>query len=151
LDALSDGRLTVGLGVGAREDDFTAVAAPFHRRGKRFDAQLEIMQRIWSGQPLSEETGLIGPRPVQPTGPEIILGGVSPTAIRRIGRWGNGYIAETTGPERAEKLFRLAEEAWQEASRPGKPLLLAAMLPSTLTLLSEPVTPFSIITPSQDQ
>ncbi len=125
LDALSEGRLTVGLGVGAREDDFLAVAAPFHRRGKHFDAQLDLMQRIWSGQPLSEDIGVIGPRPVQLAGPEIILGGVSPTAIRRVGRWGNGYIAGTTGPERADKLFRLAEEAWQEAGRPGTPRLLA--------------------------
>ena len=37
LDALSGGRLTLGLGVGGREDDFHAVAAPFHRRGKHFE------------------------------------------------------------------------------------------------------------------
>lgn len=125
LDVLSDGRLTVGLGVGAREDDFTAVAAPFHRRGKHFEAQLAMMRQILSGQPPDKGVGVIGPRPIQPAGPEIILGGVLPAALRRVGRWGNGYIAGTTGPERADILFRMAEEAWQGAGRPGKPRLLA--------------------------
>jgi len=103
LDALSDGRLTVGLGVGAREDDFTAVTAPFHSRGKRFDAQLEIMQRVWSGQPLNQDIAPIGPRPVQPEGPEILLGGSSSAALRRLGRWGSGYVAGTTTVELANQ------------------------------------------------
>jgi alkanesulfonate monooxygenase SsuD/methylene tetrahydromethanopterin reductase-like flavin-dependent oxidoreductase (luciferase family) len=124
LDALSHGRLTVGMAVGAREDDFIAIATPFHHRGKRFDAQLEIMQRLWSGQPLNENIGPIGPQPVQRAGPEIILGGVSPAAIRRVGRWGNGFLAGVAGPERADKDFRMAENAWKEAGRAGKPRLL---------------------------
>jgi alkanesulfonate monooxygenase SsuD/methylene tetrahydromethanopterin reductase-like flavin-dependent oxidoreductase (luciferase family) len=125
LDALSEGRLTVGVGVGIREDDFTAVEAPFHNRGKRFDAQLEIMQRVWSGQPLNQDMAVIGPRPVQPEGPEIILGGNSPAALRRIGRWGSGYIAGTTTVELADQCYRMAEHVWQEAGRAGKPRLLA--------------------------
>src|SRR6266404_5515491 len=40
LDALCGGRLTLGLGVGGREDDYRAVAVPFNRRGKYFDEQL---------------------------------------------------------------------------------------------------------------
>lgn len=127
LDALSDGRLTVGLGVGAREDDFEAVGVPFHNRGKRFDAQLEIMHRVWSGQPLNEDIAAIGPRPVQPEGPEILIGGNSPAALRRLGRWGNGYIAGTTTMERANQLYRMTERVWQEAGRAGKPRLLACV------------------------
>src|SRR5579862_4971267 len=40
LDALSGGRLTLGLGIGGREDDYLAAGVPFHRRGKIFDEQL---------------------------------------------------------------------------------------------------------------
>src|ERR1700753_1836706 len=43
LDAISNGRLTLGLGVGIREDDFLAASAPYHKRGKIFDEQLETM------------------------------------------------------------------------------------------------------------
>src|SRR5215469_6395211 len=88
LDALSGGRLTLGLGVGGRENDFRAVAAPFRSRGKYFDEQLAIMKRIWSDLPLSADVGPIGPLPVQQGGPEILIGGYTPASIERVGRWG---------------------------------------------------------------
>jgi Luciferase-like monooxygenase len=82
LDVLSNGRLTLGLGVGGREDDFRAAPASFHDRGKRFERQLELMTRIWSGQPVDDETGPIGPAPAQPGGPELLLGASTPKAFR---------------------------------------------------------------------
>jgi alkanesulfonate monooxygenase SsuD/methylene tetrahydromethanopterin reductase-like flavin-dependent oxidoreductase (luciferase family) len=124
LDALSNGRLTLGLGIGGREDDFQAAPASFNDRGKRFEQQLELMTRIWSGQPMNEQTGPIGPAPAQPGGPEILIGGYAPAAISRIQRWGHGYIA-SGNPERVDGFFRLAEQHWQSANRPGKPRLVA--------------------------
>jgi len=124
LDALSGGRLTLGLGVGAREDDYTATSASFHTRGRRFDEQLALMARIWSGQPVSDEVGAIGPAPVQAGGPEVLLGGYSPAAVRRLRRWGNGFMAGGGDPNVAHQFFRQAEEVWQEAGRPGKPRLV---------------------------
>jgi len=124
LDALSGGRLTLGLGVGAREDDFLATSAPFHERGRQFDEQLSVMTRIWSGQPLSEQVGAIGPAPVQDGGPEILLGGYSPAAIQRVRRWGNGFLAGGGDPAIAQRFFHMARTAWQEAERPGQPRLV---------------------------
>jgi alkanesulfonate monooxygenase SsuD/methylene tetrahydromethanopterin reductase-like flavin-dependent oxidoreductase (luciferase family) len=124
LDALSEGRLTLGLGIGARKDDFLAAEAPFHDRGKRFDRQLELMARIWSGQAVSDEIASIGPAPVQAGGPEILLGGYSLPAIKRLGRWGNGFMAGGGDPEGANRFFRATEEVWKEAGRPGKPRLV---------------------------
>jgi alkanesulfonate monooxygenase SsuD/methylene tetrahydromethanopterin reductase-like flavin-dependent oxidoreductase (luciferase family) len=126
LDALSNGRLTLGLGVGGREDDFLAAQVPFHERGKRFDEQLATMTRIWSGQSLSEKVGAIGPAPVQQGGPELLIGGNSPEAIKRIGRWGNGFISGGGGPDSARQGYSAAEQAWKEAGRPGKPRFVAA-------------------------
>src|SRR5437588_6447833 len=50
VDRLSGGRLRLGLGVGGREDDFTAVGAGFHDRGKRFDRDLDLTRRVWAGE-----------------------------------------------------------------------------------------------------
>ena len=127
LDALSGGRLTLGLGIGAREDDYQAAGVPFHRRGKIFDEQLATMQRIWSGERMSESVGPIGPAPAQPGGPEILIGGYAPAAMQRLGKWGNGYISGGGGPQRANDNFRKAETAWREAGRSGQPRLVGCV------------------------
>lgn len=124
LDALSGGRLTLGLGVGGREDDFQAANVPFKRRGRILDEQLDALQSIWSGEPYSVVGKPIGPKPAQAGGPEVLIGGYTPAAIQRLARWGNGYISGGGGPQRAKQVFQLAEEAWKSAGRPGKPRLV---------------------------
>jgi alkanesulfonate monooxygenase SsuD/methylene tetrahydromethanopterin reductase-like flavin-dependent oxidoreductase (luciferase family) len=69
VDALSGGRLTPGLGVGAREDDFQVASAPLHDRARRFEEQLDLMKRVWSGQPVGGGVGPIGPPPTRPGEP----------------------------------------------------------------------------------
>src|SRR3954462_4134091 len=49
IDQISNGRLTLGLAVGGRPDDYEAAGVDFHSRGKIFDAQLEQMGRVWRG------------------------------------------------------------------------------------------------------
>lgn len=127
LDAFSGGRLTLGVGVGAREDDFRAAHTSFHDRGKRFEAQLETMKRAWSGQPLAEDIGPVGPSPVQPGGPELLIGGYSPAAINRLSRWGDGYIAGGAPPPMARQGYALAEQAWKAAGRTGTPRFVTGM------------------------
>ena len=120
IDALSSGRLTLGLGVGSREDDYQAAGVDIHTRGKRFEEQLDILGRLWSGKPLSDTIGPVGPTPVQSGGPEILLGGSTPAALKRAARWGNGYIS-SGGAQQAVPAFQIVQDAWREAARPGKP------------------------------
>jgi len=121
LDALSGGRLTLGLGVGGREDDFQAAGVDFHTRGRRFAEQLEGMRRVWAGEPLVEGIGPIGPVPARQGGPEVLIGGQTPKALSRAARWGEGYIAGGAAPEQARQGYQVVEAAWKEAGRPGKP------------------------------
>jgi alkanesulfonate monooxygenase SsuD/methylene tetrahydromethanopterin reductase-like flavin-dependent oxidoreductase (luciferase family) len=124
LDVISNGRLTLGLGLGNREDDYAAAGVSFKERGKLFDRQLEALERVWSGQALSDSVGAIGPQPVQNGGPELLIGGYSDAAIHRIKRWGHGFISGMGDAQRAEQSFRQVEKAWQEAGRHGKPRLV---------------------------
>jgi alkanesulfonate monooxygenase SsuD/methylene tetrahydromethanopterin reductase-like flavin-dependent oxidoreductase (luciferase family) len=127
LDALSGGRLTLGVGVGAREDDFRAAPASFQNRGKRFEEQLDIMKRVWSGQPLADDIGPIGPPPARPGGPELLIGAYSPHAQQRVARWGDGFISGGAGPDMARQGYSVAEKAWKDAGRPGKPRFVACL------------------------
>src|SRR5215207_713769 len=128
IDALSGGRLTLGLGVGSREDDFQFAPASFHDRASRFEEQLELMKRVWSGQPVSDEVGPIGPPPARPGGPELLIGGYSPTPIQRVGRWADGFISGgVPDPEQVRQMFDLAEESWRAEGREGRPRLVACL------------------------
>jgi alkanesulfonate monooxygenase SsuD/methylene tetrahydromethanopterin reductase-like flavin-dependent oxidoreductase (luciferase family) len=127
LDALSGGRLTLGMAVGRREDDYRAAPASYHDRGRRFDEQLQTMKRIWSGEPLADDTGPLGPAPARKGGPEVLLGGYSPAVLRRLARWGDGFISGGgANPTRVAEFFRPAEEAWKAEGRSGRPRLVGA-------------------------
>ena len=84
------------------------------------------MRRVWSGQPAGEEIGPIGPSPASQAGPELLIGGYSPPAIRRVGRWGDGFISGgIPDPDQVRQMFDLAEQSWMEEGREGKPRLVA--------------------------
>src|SRR5262249_40944005 len=57
---------------------------------------------------------------------EVLIGGYSPRAARRVGRWGDGFISGLTSPKTALELYRTATESWREAARPGRPRFVGA-------------------------
>jgi alkanesulfonate monooxygenase SsuD/methylene tetrahydromethanopterin reductase-like flavin-dependent oxidoreductase (luciferase family) len=122
LDALSGGRLTLGLGLGGREDDFRAAPAPYYGRAQRFEGQLAMMKQIWSGQPPAEGLGPVGPPPARAGGPELLLGGYVPAAIQRVGKWADGFITGgVADPGQAHQLYEIAEASWKAEGRSGRP------------------------------
>jgi alkanesulfonate monooxygenase SsuD/methylene tetrahydromethanopterin reductase-like flavin-dependent oxidoreductase (luciferase family) len=124
LDALSDGRFTLGVGIGVRTDDYTATGTEFHTRGRRVEEQLARLRRIWAGEPADPERGIgpIGPAPVRPGRPEVLLGGYVEKVAGRIARWGDGYLAPVGGdPASNLALWERIRAAWREAGRPGEP------------------------------
>jgi alkanesulfonate monooxygenase SsuD/methylene tetrahydromethanopterin reductase-like flavin-dependent oxidoreductase (luciferase family) len=127
IDVISNGRLTLGIGIGVRENDYLATGLDFHRRGRRIEEQLPILRRLWAGEALSNEMGPIGPRSSRPTGPELLIGGYVPAIVRRIAKWGDGYMAPGGGePESMLKMWQEIEQAWQQAGRQGKPRWVGA-------------------------
>lgn len=122
IDALSGGRLSLGLGVGELVEDFSAVGVEMRGRGKRFEEQLAHMKRIWAGEPMGESGRAIGPPPVQQGGPELLIGGWAPRAMARIGRFADGYAGAIMAEEMiTDEPYQLAAQSWHEHQRPGKP------------------------------
>lgn len=124
LDRLSGGRFTLGLGVGGRADDHEASGTELHTRGKRLDAQIATMRRLWDGERYSDSCDAIGPRPFTPGGPELLFGGFQPPALERVARWGGGLLAAAP-PSWAPQLFDTVRRFWAEYDRPGSPRIVA--------------------------
>jgi alkanesulfonate monooxygenase SsuD/methylene tetrahydromethanopterin reductase-like flavin-dependent oxidoreductase (luciferase family) len=125
LDQLSAGRFILGLAVGARPDDFEVSGTDFHRRGRRMDADLELMHMAWRGEPLAGSPHPLTPRPVNGERVPIVIGGRSDAAVARTVRWGIGWMAGGGGPDFAVPMYERVTSAWQQAGREGKPQLLA--------------------------
>ncbi len=115
LDALSGGRLTLGLAVGARGEDYAASGIDSRGRGRRFGEQLEAIRDIW-------EEGKIGPTPKAP-GPRVLVGGSSGEALARMARYADGYMHGGGPPRAFAGGAAKALTAWSDLGRPGRPQL----------------------------
>ncbi|HEX9410070.1 MAG TPA: LLM class flavin-dependent oxidoreductase, partial [Actinomycetota bacterium] len=123
VDLLSGGRLTLGLGVGAREDDFEVTGQRFGDRGNRFDQALEHIHRVWKGEKVNGAQNPVGPVPVRGMVP-ILIGGRADAAIRRVVQWGIGYTVGGAGPDQVAPFIERVRKAWAEAGREGKPRMV---------------------------
>ena len=124
IDALSGGRMSLGVGVGLRADDYEAAGVAYDRRGQLMDDLLAEMRAAWGG----EERGFagpIGPPPAGQGGPELLIGGTVEAAIRRVVRFGDGWTMGGGAPDDFRKLADGVKEAWAEAGREGEPRLVA--------------------------
>lgn len=94
LDALSRGRVILGVGVGHVEGEFAALGVPFTERGALTSRAIDEIVESW----LNEYVGEVGlaPRPVQKPRPPIWVGGSSKPALRRVAERGDGWIPQGT-------------------------------------------------------
>ncbi len=116
LDALSGGRLVVGLAVGARGSDYDAAGVEHKSRGRRLTEQMIELRTIW-------EEGKIGPKTTRPGGPELLTGGLSDQVFARVARCANGYLHGGGPPHSFANAATKARAAWTDAGRPDRLLL----------------------------
>jgi alkanesulfonate monooxygenase SsuD/methylene tetrahydromethanopterin reductase-like flavin-dependent oxidoreductase (luciferase family) len=114
--AVSGGRLTLGLGVGGRADDFEATRQPFHTRGH------DLLQRAWAGEPVAGSPERVGP-PVPGGRVPVLIGGTVDKAVERTVRWGDGWIAGGGPARMAMPMYERIRAAWKEGGRDGEPRL----------------------------
>lgn len=125
VDQLASGRLTLGVGVGGREQDYRAIGGDFSRRWQRMDAQVARMQRIWAQEPPFDGSDPVGPAPLQPGGPPFVAGVIGPKALARAARWAVGVDdpSAITAVDAAslEAQRQKVVNAWKEAGRSEPP------------------------------
>ena len=128
LDVYARGRITLGVGVGWVKEEVEDLGQDFHDRGKRANEWLEVMRALWTQDVASHhgayfdfEGVISNPKPLQPGGVPIMVGGHSEGAARRAGRYGDEFYPHwsTRGPDR-EALARLWPIVQEEAERTGR-------------------------------
>ncbi len=118
VDALSQGRLVLGLAVGARREDYEVAGIDYRSRGRRLTEQLIALRSLW-------EDSAIGPKTVRQRGPDLLIGGLSDQGYARMARYADGYVHGGGPPRVFARGADKARAAWRDMGRPGKPKIWA--------------------------
>ncbi|HBF98763.1 MAG TPA: hypothetical protein DDW95_09455, partial [Alphaproteobacteria bacterium] len=132
LDHLTEGRFIFGVGVGGEfPKEYEACGVPVKERGARLTEGIKTCKTLWSGETVSnsdskfypfEDVQML-PKPLTPGGPRIWTGGRSAPALRRCGRYCDGWISYVVTPEMyadgLAKISQAAEEAKRDVSQFG--------------------------------
>ena len=124
LDELSGGRFRLGIGVGLNAIEFQALGVDFHTRGRRSEEQVRFMQALWAephttfhGEFHHLDDGGLSLRPKSGRVP-IWFGGHAPATLRRVARYGDGYMPLDYAPgDKALELFEKVRTLIREAGR----------------------------------
>ena len=135
LDVLSNGRVVFGIGSGWLKEEFDSLGLDFHQRGARTDEAIKSLRVLWSPEPASSFHGKhfnfgpvkCFPKPVQKGGVPIVVGGHSPAAARRAGRYGDGFFPAIGEPDKLQELFATVSAEAKKAGRDPRQIELSCM------------------------
>jgi alkanesulfonate monooxygenase SsuD/methylene tetrahydromethanopterin reductase-like flavin-dependent oxidoreductase (luciferase family) len=122
---LSEGRFTLGVGVGGRSDDFEVTKVPFQERGRRMDRMLDLMRRAWRGEAIEGCDSAVNPGPPLRQGVPLLIGGTNDRAFERAVEYGVGWTAGGGTPDQMGPFVERIRKAWNEAGREGDPYTAA--------------------------
>ena len=124
LDQLSGGRFIYGAGVGWFKEEFEALAAPWEQRGRRTDDYLALTKKLWTEEHTAFESRSysipdlgFAPKPAQRPHPPIWVGGHTPPALRRAGRYGDAWFAPGNVGGRLQEMYATVKEEARAADR----------------------------------
>jgi alkanesulfonate monooxygenase SsuD/methylene tetrahydromethanopterin reductase-like flavin-dependent oxidoreductase (luciferase family) len=112
VHALSGGRMTLGIGLGGREDDYVHADVDTEGRGKELDAMLARIKEVWAGDEMGPHTG---------SQPRILVGGSVEASFKRAARFGEGWIAAGAPPDQFAEWRQAFESTWSDSGRSETP------------------------------
>ncbi|GFG51462.1 luciferase [Mycolicibacterium agri] len=124
-DLLSGGRLTVGVGIGGRREDYEAVGAdPATQTMRGMAERVAVMKRVWAGEKVTDSVVPVGPAPLQMGGPRLLVGTIGPKTLRSAAAWADGLAGTTLDldTDKQNEVYDVARAAWAQAGKP-KPFL----------------------------
>ena len=128
LDIVSGGRFDFGIGASWLREEWDAVGLDFDTRGARVDEALEVCRSLWT-EPTVEHHGrffdfdavAFEPKPVQPGGPPVHVGGDGTAALRRVARHGGGWLPMNHSLDMLPASLKALAQLWADHGRSGRP------------------------------
>jgi len=123
---LSDGRAHFSVGAGWMKDEFDIRGIDWKTRGRRMDEMIEVMRKLWSGEPTEHHGEFydfrpLTMRPAPPSSIPILIAGSTPPALRRTATLGDGWIGHGNTPDDAEPVLDEIARLRAEAGRSHEP------------------------------
>jgi len=121
-DMLCGGRLTVGIGVGGRHEDYLAVGAdPSTQTMREMAQRVDVMKRVWAQEKITESVVPVGPPTIHEGGPRLLVGTIGPKTLRSAAPWADGLAGITLDLDVAKQneLFEVGRTAWAQAGKPA--------------------------------
>jgi probable F420-dependent oxidoreductase len=138
IDALSGGRVSIGIGSSWLKEEWQALELDFESRGRRVNEAIEIVQRLLTEDVIEHDgeffhfqpVGFL-PKPVQKPWPPMFIGGDSQAAVRRAALLGDGWIPHMQTPKTLPANLQRLQQIRKEADRTG---------PFQITVMADDIT-----------
>jgi probable F420-dependent oxidoreductase len=124
MDQLSDGRVTLGVGLAWSEDECDVNNVPFRERGRIGEEAIQALKAVWGPDPVEYhgkyfniEPSIIGPKPVQKPHPTLLVGAFMPRALDRAGRLADGFTGCCAPVDALLSMMHTVKEAARQRGR----------------------------------